>query len=691
MVVLFCAVALNAAFAAPIGTTLKGNSGLSAYLSTYVSNSVIYNSTFFNQQVSGQGYVVMQVSNISNNYLVILNQSPAYKIVTNTTTINNVLTPLLTGKFTLNQSTVTFLNLTMHEYQSFSAQNLTACEQETGINVNTCTYANACFACQTVPVCKRVLSNFGVNSPFGFGVINFSVNTNKLNTNYTNYYRTLSSINSQNAGTVAAQLSTIVSNITSISLTFNNNPVFPPPAGTSYNSCYNGGSLNNVPWYCNAVAFCNSVPFNSSSLGAVRGRLSTIEQNLPTASTISAISTNSSTEAQTFISTALQNTNGASFSSLMKTYYPQYNTIVNGSTALLARYNNISLNSSLKILTIQFNAIQNEGVNQSINVSSNILASLIANTTKLYQSANASYSQARGIAQNNSAAILADELSYHQVPSSLASLANRQQNINIQLNSRINSNTLASIVPSLQSIRVQSTVFVAPFTVGYMIKTIDEPFISAILSSSNAYAPSSISSAPLFAAIMSLIIGIVILIIVYIIFYFRIQRKGKLKGNKRSQRTWIAVFAGLVVVILAYTFITYAYAGSANTFLPFNYFMNTVRASPTTYVALNGSATVSNASIGSCVSALQGYLSKAGKSVQVIRLSNYSCISGSNISVLGINCYSGILNSGKPVIFVTQSQQSGLVYRGLYGTVLYASGNVTSGRSCTLASLFKGV
>ena len=50
-----------------------------------------------------------------------------------------------------------------------------------------------------------------------------------------------------------------------------------------------------------------------------------------------------------------------------------------------------------------------------------------------------------------------------------------------------------------------------------------------------------------------------------------------------------------------------------------------------------------------------------------------------------------MLNSNKPVIFITQSQESNITYKGLYGTVLYASGNVTTGSSCTLASLFKNV
>jgi len=130
------------------------------------------------------------------------------------------------------------------------------------------------------------------------------------------------------------------------------------------------------------------------------------------------------------------------------------------------------------------------------------------------------------------------------------------------------------------------------------------------------------------------------------------------------------------------------YAIGANNFLPFNYFMNTLKASPTAYIALNGSA-ITNASISQCITAIQTQLASSGKSVQTIQLKNYSCVSGSNISILGINCYTDILNSDKPVVFISQSQQNNIVYKGLYGTVLYASGNVTSGNACTLRTLLK--
>jgi hypothetical protein len=181
-----------------------------------------------------------------------------------------------------------------------------------------------------------------------------------------------------------------------------------------------------------------------------------------------------------------------------------------------------------------------------------------------------------------------------------------------------------------------------------------------------------------------------VILVIYIITYFRIIRKGKMKNNKKMQTRWIIIFVALFIIVLIYTYATYAYASNANNFLPFNYFLNSVRTNSNVYIALNESA-ASNASIASCTNTLQSYLSKAGKTVQTIKLSNYSCVSGSNISVLGLNCYVDILSADKPVILISQSQNNELVYKGLYGTVLYAQGSVATGSQCTLASIFNNV
>lgn len=670
--------------------TPSTGSGLNAYLSNYISNSTISSSTFFgNQSLNGKSYIIMQLPG-TNNYIIIENQSGSYTMQTNATIISKVLTPFLIGKYYPSKSQIDYLNSTMESYKRYGYANLTDCLYETGIaSGTTCTLANNCLSCTQIPVCSKALNaNGGPNSTFGLGISNFSSNYTVLNNSYNNYFLLLGRINRTNAGTIISELSSIVSNITSVSQKLPNNPIFPPTQNVY--SCGNYIALppNKQPWYCVAVGFCGAVSFNSTQLSDIQSNLTMLGINLPSATSISVISSNSSTAAEGYISAALQNQNGAAYRSLINAYYPKYNATVAKADALLLKYNNVTLNASLHVLTTEFRALQRLGVNQSIGVANTILGSLIANTTRIYSNASASYSQLYGISRNNTAALIADQLNYQQVPSQLAQLADMQQNINVKLNSVIPSNGISGAITPAQSIRVESSVFVAPLTIGYVTKTLDTPFINGILGSATSPAPRLISSAPSYAAIASLIIGILIIVIILVLFYLKVVKKGKLKGNKKKQRMWIAIFAILAILVIIYTYATYVYASNANNFLPFNYFTNTLKASTSAYIALNGSAG-SNLSIIACANTIQSYLTGAGKSVQIIRLTNYSCLSGSNISVLGLNCYNSILSQDKPVIFLSQSRQSSIVYKGLYGAVLYASGNSTLGSSCLLSTLLR--
>ena len=103
-------------------------------------------------------------------------------------------------------------------------------------------------------------------------------------------------------------------------------------------------------------------------------------------------------------------------------------------------------------------------------------------------------------------------------------------------------------------------------------------------------------------------------------------------------KKFMMIAAVLVVILIIYTYTTYSFAAGANQFLPFSSFYSSVKSGTSTYIALNGSA-ADNLSIASCVTTLQTYLKNAGKSVQIIKLTNYSCLSHGNISSLGLDCY----------------------------------------------------
>jgi hypothetical protein len=668
------------------------NSSLTTYLSTYnISTATIATANITTAKLSGNSYDIVQFGS-STNYLVIQNISGSYSLVTNVSTITLLLTPLLsTGGSYPSSTELAQLNVSMQNARRYGYSNLTDCLTETGLSQNTCTLANDCFACKTVPVCNKVLNSVGgPNSPFGLGIMNFSSNYTKLNDSYNSYFSLLAKINQSNAGTTLGELTILNNNITSISAQIDMNPIFPPPQNANYQECNAGLSPNQQPFFCSAVGYCSSIPENVTALSNVQSELAGLTSNLPSSSGIASISENASVAAQTLMSNQLANKNGASYTQLISTITPKIDSIVNASDTLLLRYNNASLNASIQALQSEFTKIKSAGVNQSVNASSNTIQSLLSNSQKIYSNASASYNQIYNTAQTNSAALLADQLSYQQIPTQLAVSANKQQSINARLNAGVNSNDLSSIRSEQSDIAIESSLYVAPLTIGYMIKSLDGSFISSMLASSSATVPQKVISAPVYAAVESLIIGIIILAVLFVLVYINFIRKNKLKGNKRLQRTIMIAFAVVLLLVIIYIYSTYAYASNATNFLPFNYFLNTVKGSSSVYIALNGSA-ATNLSIGSCVSTLQGSLTKASKTVQIVKLENYSCVSGSNISVLGLDCYNNLLSSGKPVIFISQSQSSSIVYRGLYGTVLYASGNVTAGPSCALSTLFKNV
>lgn len=664
---------------------------LTHYLSAFIPNSTISASTLYNTTFNGSSYVIMQLPG-TNRYLIILNASTGYSVVTNVTTIESVLTPFLSTKYYPSTSTLASLNATMRGSQTYSSANLTACLVETGLDHDTCTFSNTCFSCQSVPVCKQVLNAVGGPiSPFGYGIMNFEDNYTRLNNSYNSFYSLINTINRDNAGTVLYELSADVSNITAISKVINQNPIFPPPLGTNFAACGSGLNPLTQPWYCVAVGFCFSIPFNQTALDSASSELSSLKTSLPSHEGVQNISVNSSIMAQNYINAELETKNGQAYNSLITTFTLKFNNITGKANALLSKYNNATLNQSVSALRNQFNIVVNAGVNQNVTLSNITLQRLLTNTISTYQNTNATYNQVYALSQNNSATLLEAQLNYQRVPTKLAALANEQQTINSKLNTKLQESDVNSLLPDLQSIRVESALYVAPVTAGYMIKVLGSPFVTAILASSNQPVQQRLAIAPMYASLETLIIDAIIIVIIFILTYFKIIRKGKIKGNKRAKRMWILVFIILIILAGIDIYATNVYATNANSnFMPFSYFLNSVKASSNTYIALNGSA-ASNSSIIACTDTIKSYLTKANITVQTIKLENYSCVSGSNISTLGINCYSGILNSNKPVIFISQSQTNNITYKGLYGTVLYANGNVTAGKYCTLSTLFRNV
>ena len=108
------------------------------------------------------------------------------------------------------------------------------------------------------------------------------------------------------------------------------------------------------------------------------------------------------------------------------------------------------------------------------------------------------------------------------------------------------------------------------------------------------------------------------------------------------------------------------------------------RAGGALYIAYNSTA---NSSIVACASTLKSSLTALGKSVNTITLSNYTCAGSSDPALVGTNCLNGILSSSKPIIILSQGRNSSIIYKGLYGIALYATGSAAVGSSCMLNSV----
>ncbi|EQD38068.1 conserved hypothetical protein, secreted, partial [mine drainage metagenome] len=116
--------------------------------------------------------------------------------------------------------------------------------------------------------------------------------------------------------------------------------------------------------------------------------------------------------------------------------------------------------------------------------------------------------------------------------------------------------------------------------------------------------------------------------------------------------------------------------------------------SNTVLIAINGTNTLSLSGISSgslgCAGALQQTLKNAGKRTGIIAVQNYTCtVSNVTAGASGTICYNDILGSGTPLIQIDEANSSYVTYKGMYGTVLYASGSAASGTSCYLNTMLK--
>jgi hypothetical protein len=660
---------------------------LSAFMSAYMSNATLSQFSFYNLTVNGSSYIVAAPAN-RTTYLAIGNNNGKYTLLASANAIN----PVLTAYFAEyeNLSAVSYLNTEMQKYYSQISANLSDCVVETGVTPPlTNTFNNALLGCQSIPNCNRALSGaggFGVASPFSLGIVNFSIEYGTLNTSLNAYFKLVHGINSSNAGDSLGAIGSEISNISTVVSALSTNPIFPPPSNVDLSKCNAGALPSQEPWYCVSVPYCGYLFFNSTILGSINATQQQLTNMIPSKAKIAIYSSASASAASGFIVQFNSKANAPAYYAFLKTTYPTYNSIVASTLSLLSKSHDSNLSAALVQLNASFKAILSNGVNVSIATEANGFNSVLSSMVSRYNAANQSFAEASSYTSNYTLAAVAAQLNYRHTPPKLAQLASQLQALDLQLGSGANSTQVEAALPDLKVIGTQLGIYVPLTTIGYLIKLADGWFINAALAGSNSPVPAKIAAAPTYAALLSFIIGLVILILVYLFTHRRLASRHKLRHSHKTNMAWIVLFVVIFVLVLLYTYGTYTYAKAANNFLPFAYFTGYLHSSKAAYIVLNGSESYSNAGITSCASSIAAVLTAENKTVKTIQATNYSCVAGGTVSALGVGCIDTALSSGIPVISLSQTG-SGIVYKGLYGTILYASGANATGSSCITAQL----
>lgn len=662
------------------------SSGLNSYLSTYMPNSTINSYKIQNTTINGSTYTIMVNSN--NNYLLVNDTGGAYRLMTNKSDIDAVLTSFYSASSNINESELSYLKAGVRSYYSKSSANITDCITETAISPPyTNNLQNASNACSTVPVCHKVLNDVGgPDSPFGLGLVNFSIDYSQLNNSINSYENAALNLSSNPSANIKIMDSEL-SNITLWSSKLPQNPLFPPPQSTNFGKCSGAAIPTQQPWYCVATGYCGAISFNSTLLNKISSTQNKLASQIPSSAQIEANGASAALSASSYITSAITKKNQTAYYLFINSTYPTYNKTVRAAMGLLKNVSDSNLTVELNKLEVGYKSIMSGGINQSITSANTLFYALVANTTKSYEIANTIYMQDSSAASNATLASISDQLNYKIDPVKLSMISYQIFTIDTQLGSgNFNQTTLNQVVPTLRTDEIALALYHPIFTMASFEKWLEGPIITSLLAGSNASIYSKTNSAPIYAFIITLIIDLLIIFVIYYFTYHRLSKRNKIHRHGHVVHAWRALFAILIIIAIVDAYTAMSYAAVANSHLPFAYFMSTLKSSNSAYIALNGTLAYGNSSIAACASEISSILKSQGKAVNVISITNGSCVENGAVSGLGVDCYDAALSKGIPVV-VLSAQGQGIEYSGMYGYNLYVNGPSASTQSCIASAL----
>ncbi len=670
--ILFASV--NVALAASNSTT-----PIDSFLSSFnVSAATERALTYTNITYDGGNYLLAYYS--ASPYLLI-NSTSGYSFVLNPTTISAIITPAIVQS-SIAKINTTYLSKSLLSYNQSSAASVNDCLVETGLNQPnaTCTSANFCETCRSVPVCSKVLASVGYGSPFQIGIENFQANYTELRSNLSIYLSAVSSLKSAASAQVGiASLNKAFDNITVITEILYQNPIWTPTQ--SQGSCNPATPYNQQPWYCVAYGFCETITYNYTMLSNIQNYISRINA-LPISSTqISSIAQSVSSTENKYASVITASDELKQRNTILNTTLAGYNGILSGADSLSLNISNSTLAAKLAALNANYSVLLNSYASANLTKLNSTLAKQYSSLRAVFLSLNTSYYSALQLSYNNTALLLGLESESSSPSQQVVSLSFKEATLESQLTSK--PSDINAVEKNLSALSTQ--IKAVPHTsdvAGEVSRTLGAPLAVLLLGSSSF--SSGVANAPLAATVPSIIISIVILVALFLV-YRRLHRHGRIRRSRKTNKNWKMLFVIAAILLLLYIFWSYSAAVAANSSASLPEAASAIGAAKSVAVAINGT---SNPSLVACESKIYSILASQSKTVHKITINGEACNTGTGVQTTD-SCLGQYAASAVPVIILTNSSRDTLTAYSFYGTVLGQSGNEQFTNSC-LASLFLG-
>ncbi len=655
---------------------------LNTLLNSYnVSSSLINSATYVNVSYQNKNYTIVYES--TTPYFLINTSSPQYSFVLNTTAISSIInneTIFMLEK----QISFNALSRGVSAYMETSSSSLADCVIETGTDRGTCTVGNYCESCALVPSCNKVL--YATNGPtgvFGEGIMSFQQSYAALEDNLSTLYyyvnqSNTSKLNSTNIILDAQKVTAAYDNISKITQTLYQNPIFPPLQNSDFAACQNAGTATfnfstSGPWYCNSIGYCQFLSYNYTMLSNLNAIVNTINSELPTQTKINQIAQGVGTTENQFIVPTLLKEKKAIYLNEINTTLSSYNNLVNESNLLLEHLQNTTLSNKLSELKSSYSNLQNNYLTLNVTVYSKNISSQLSYVTALYERLNKTYSNLLNKAQNNTVLLISAQL-MSPSSASLSQYAFEQNKLNSQLSSSISN--LTEVNNSLNSISKNVSYASGPdISLQSLSRGIDGPFVSLISSALNLNYPQTISSVPILSGLFSLIIGLIILVIIFA-YYLKLKSSHKIRLTQDTLKAWRMLFLLVLIIIILYVIITYAVATSANSSASLSSFNSALSSSHSIIIVLNGTQT---SSLTLCADKINSTAKSLGLTSKIYTISGTSCSPG---LMNATECMNSFARSGVPVISMSISNSSSINLYSMYGTALSIKGSNEFINSC---------